>query len=276
MPRNGQSPRPPAPNRTRRTPERTLPALVSLPRPVMGRVESLPADSWTARHRHPWGQLSYAIHGILQVHTDTGSFIAPPERAVWVPAGIAHEVTTSGSAEMRSLYVDASVAQGLPAACRVLGITRLARELILAVCALPELYDQAGADARLVAVLLDQLARLPTVALDLPLPTDARLLRLCTALQADPANQRTWAEWGREMGLSERSLMRLFGAQTGLTPGAWRRRLRLLLALGPLGAGAKVSGVAADSGYASVSAFIAAFSTEFGVTPAQMFADPAS
>jgi AraC-like DNA-binding protein/quercetin dioxygenase-like cupin family protein len=257
------------PNRQPASPERARPQLDRLPRPVLARVETLAAGSWTAPHRHRWGQLSYAVQGVLRVGTAAGSFIAPPQRAVWVPAGVEHAVQTGASAEMRSLYIDAA---GLPADCRVLGVTPLVRELILAVCALPEHYDEAGAEGRLVAVLLDQLAQLQPVALDLPLPTDARLQRLCAALQADPADQRTWAQWGHEVGLSERSLVRLFQRQTGLAPGVWRRRLRLLLALSPLAAGAKVSAVAADCGYASVSAFIVAFSAEFGVTPAQMFA----
>jgi AraC-like DNA-binding protein/mannose-6-phosphate isomerase-like protein (cupin superfamily) len=252
--------------------ERRTPRMAALSRPVLARVESLPAGSWARMHSHPWAQLSYAVEGILLVRTATGSYMAPPERAVWIPPGVAHEVSTTARAEMRSLYVQTPPDQPVrgPQTC-VLGITPLVRELIVAVCALPGDYDEAGAAGRLVGVLLDQLATLPPVALDLPWPTDPRLLRVSQALQAEPADQRTLAQWGFEVGLSERSLARLFREQTGLSVGDWRRRLRLLLALGPLAAGAKVSSVAHDSGYSAVSAFIAAFSQEFGQTPTQMF-----
>lgn len=191
MPRNGQNKAqsppdtPPAASKVRRQPrQRTLPALKDgLPRPVLARVESLPAGSWTDEHSHPWAQLSYAVEGVLQVHTATGQFMAPPERAIWVPANLPHEVLTAGPAEMRSLYIRAEALVGSPLAqaqgCRVLDISILVRELILAVCALPSDYDEHGAPGRLVGVLMDQLAQLPTAALDLPLPTDARLLRLC-------------------------------------------------------------------------------------------------
>lgn len=253
--------------------ERRIPRLAALPRPVLARVEALAPGAWSAPHSHPWGQLSYAIEGVLQVETADGCFLAPPERAVWVPAALAHSIHNIGPAQMRSLYVQAGT-PGLPAQCQVLEIPPLLRELVLAVCALPEHYDEAGPEGRLVAVTLDQLAQARPAALDLPLPTDARLRRLCSALQADPANARTWAQWGEAVGLSERSLVRLFQAQTGLTPGAWRRRLRLLLALGPLAAGTKVAAVAAECGYASPSAFITAFSAEFGLTPTQMFPAP--
>lgn len=252
--------------------ERATPRLATLPRPVMGRVESLPAGSWARAHVHPWAQLSYAVEGVLLVRTATGSYLAPPERAVWVPAGLEHEVTTTARAEMRSLYVQPNALQlGDAAKPRIFQVTPLVRELIIATCALPVNYDEEGSAGRLVAVLLDQLATLTPVALDLPWPSDARLLRVSLALQADPSDQRTLAEWGHEVGLSERSLARLYREQTGLSLGDWRRRLRLLLSLTPLAAGEKVSSVARDSGYSAVSAFIAAFSQEFGQTPTQMF-----
>jgi len=252
--------------------ERATPQLAELPRPVMGRVESLPAGSWARAHAHPWAQLSYAVEGVLLVRTATGSYMAPPERAVWVPAGVEHEVSTTGRAEMRSLYVQPSAAQlGDATTPSVFQITPLARELIIATCALPVNYDEAGEAGRLVAVLLDQPATLTPVAMDRPWPSDRRLLRVSLALQADPSDQRTLAQWGSEVGLSERSLARLYREQTGLSLGDWRRRLRLLLSLTPLAAGEKVSSVARDSGYSAVSAFIAAFSQEFGQTPTQMF-----
>jgi AraC-like DNA-binding protein/quercetin dioxygenase-like cupin family protein len=255
--------------------ERATPRLATLPRLVMGRVESLPAGSWARAHVHPWAQLSYAVEGVLLVRTANGSYMAPPERAVWVPAGLEHEVTTTARAEMRSLYVQPNALPsgefGETATPRVFQITPLARELIIATCALPVNYDEEGAAGRLVAVLLDQLATLKPVALDLPWPSDPRLLRVSLALQADPSDQRTLAEWGHEVGLSERSLARLYREQTGLSLGDWRRRLRLLLSLTPLAAGEKVSSVARDSGYSAVSAFIAAFSQAFGQTPTQMF-----
>ncbi|HMV40724.1 MAG TPA: helix-turn-helix domain-containing protein, partial [Plasticicumulans sp.] len=59
---------------------------------------------------------------------------------------------------------------------------------------------------------------------------------------------------------------------TGLSFADWRRRLRLLLALGALEAGRSVTAVALDSGYDSLSAFIAAFRNEFGTTPKALFA----
>jgi quercetin dioxygenase-like cupin family protein len=123
--------------------ERRVPRLAALPRPVLARVEALAPGAWSAPHTHPWGQLSYAIEGVLQVETADGCFLAPPERAVWVPAALAHSIHNIGPAQMRSLYVQAGT-PGLPTQCQVLEISPLLRELVLAVCGLPEHYDEAG------------------------------------------------------------------------------------------------------------------------------------
>ncbi|MFO1357641.1 AraC family transcriptional regulator [Plasticicumulans sp.] len=253
-------------------PERSVPALERLPRAVYARAESLPAGSWVRPHRHDWVQLSWALSGVLEVRTDTGCWLAPPQRAVWIPPGTLHEVNASARAEMRSLYLDASRTAWAPLRCRVLAVSPLVRELILALSARPLEYDPDGPAGRLAEVLLDAIAELPELDFGLPLPADARLRRLCEALQAEPADARTLPEWAARCGLSERTLTRRFRRETGLSFADWRRRLRLLLALGALEAGRSVTAVALDSGYDSLSAFIAAFRNEFGTTPKALFA----
>lgn len=250
--------------------ERTIPAFERLPRPLLVRAESLPAGSLARPHSHDWIQLSYALSGVLLVSTACAHFVAPPQRAVWIPAGVEHEVRTSVRAEMRSLYV-ASDALTRGPRCQVLAITSLLRELIIAVEKLPVEYDEEGSDGRLVSVLLDRLAAADEVAFDLPWPTDRRLVLLCEALQRAPDDDRSLDEWGRSVGLTGRSIARLFRRETGLSFAEWRLKLRLMRALALLEAGRPVTSVAFDCGYASSSAFIAAFRRMFGDTPGAMF-----
>lgn len=247
--------------------ERALPSLTSLPRLVFPRSESLPADSVARRHSHPWGQLSFASVGVLLVRTAAGSHVSPPQRAVWVPPGMPHEVTTSHRAEMRSLYISAGQTVFAPPACQVLAVTPLARELIQAAATLPADYDEGGPEGRLVAVLLDQLATLPKAGFSLSWPTDQRLTGLCRHLTDNPDDQRDAQTLAASAGVTERTLGRLFLAQTGLTFGQWRRRARLLAALSLLEAGHAVTTTAMECGYDATSAFIAAFRDAFGITP---------
>ena len=251
--------------------QRILPSFDQLPRPVFPRAESLRDISWTDLHSHAWAQLSYAVTGIVSAHTPQGNFVAPPQRALWIPANTPHTVTTSAQAELRTLYLDASVTPWAKPRCRVLEISPLARELIRAVAALPPHFEDNGPDGRLVTVLLDQLAALPEVELSLPLPVSPRLQGLCAALQRQPSDKRTLAALAKEAGASERTVAREFARETGLTFRQWRMRSRLLLSLTALEQGESVTAVALDYGYDSPSAFIAAFRRLFGKTPGEFF-----
>ena len=259
-------------NGQQRGPARLIPTLDALPRPLYARAESLRAGSWTPRHRHDWVQFSYAISGVLGVHTADGSFFAPPHWAVWVPAGLEHEVVSSMHAEMRSLYVRRDACAWAPEQCRVLEVTPLARELIKAFCLLPVEYPEGdSAEARLVAVLLDQLRALPEAGFSLPMPADGRLRVLCDELAAQPDLALGLGDWAARLNTSEKTLSRAFLRETGLSFRQWRQRLRLLAALQPLEGDASVTEVALASGYESPSAFIAAFRGLFGVTPGELF-----
>lgn len=250
---------------------RSIPGLPSLPRPLYGRTESLPNRALTRRHSHPWVQLSYAIQGVLEVQTAVGRFVAPPERAVWIPAGVPHRVFSSPHTEMRSLYIDCSVASWAPERCHVLGVSDLLRELIRAFSQIPVEYDQSGPHGRMAQVILDQLADAPPIDLMLPLPQDSRLRQIYQSLEQHPEQQTTLAHWSEKFGVTEKTLTRLFLRDTGLTFRTWRQRLRLLGALTPLERGERVTDVALACGYDSTSAFIAAFRQQFGETPGEFF-----
>jgi AraC-like DNA-binding protein len=107
--------------------------------------------------------------------------------------------------------------------------------------------------------------------IEVPVRPDERAAEVAGLLRADPADGRTLAAWGHQVGASERTLAREFLAGTGMTFGRWRTLLRLQAALPGLAAGRPVSAVARQVGYESGSAFVAAFRRETGVTPAAYF-----
>ena len=122
-------------------------------------------------------------------------------------------------------------------------------------------------------MLAYELAGLQPAPLDLPLPQDRRALAVAEALIADPADGRDLEAWARSASASDRTLARLFRAETGLTFGRWRQRRRLLAALERLAAGAPVTVVALDLGYDSPSAFIAMFRRTLGTSPTRYLRD---
>ena len=241
------------------------------PRPVAAMAKDFPDGSRIAPHRHPRAQLVFATHGVMVVSTDQGSWVVPPNRAVWVPANTEHAIRTWGEVAMRTLYIRADLAASLPDKCCVIMVSPLLRELILRAVALPLLYDEAGAAGRVMALILDEIRALPVLPLHLHWPEDARLKRLCTAIREDPASTRTLDEWGRGIGASGRTLARLFRQETGMSFGAWRQQVRLVDALGRLAAGQPVTDVALDLGYQSPSAFTSMFRRALGSAPTRYF-----
>ncbi|WP_287812733.1 helix-turn-helix transcriptional regulator, partial [Pseudomonas sp.] len=81
----------------------------------------------------------------------------------------------------------------------------------------------------------------------------------------------TLSDWAGRLGTSEKTLMRLFQRETGLSFRGWRQRMRLLSSLDTLEQGHSVTTAALSSGYDSTSAFIAAFKGLFGITPGELF-----
>src|SRR5438128_9727446 len=57
-------------------------------------------------HMHREAQLIYAARGTMQVTTPGGRWLVPPDRAVWVPAGLQHAIDLLADIEMRTLYFD--------------------------------------------------------------------------------------------------------------------------------------------------------------------------
>nr|WP_319528114.1 helix-turn-helix transcriptional regulator [Pseudomonas laurentiana] len=250
-------------------PPQRLAALKQLPRPVYGHAHALPNIALGYAHCHPWAQLSHAISGVLEVRTEQALYVVPPHRAVWIPANTVHRVTCTTGTCIRSLYVDLTANCRRSTDCRVLSVNPLLRELISTFSGLPVDYEQYGADGRLVQVLLDQLAVAPEEDMRLPLPSDERLGGLCRRLQEQPEDTTGLADWALQLGVSEKTLSRVFRRETGLTFRAWRQRLRMLSALPALERGERVTDVALACGYESLSAFIAAFGQQFGRSPGE-------
>ena len=246
-------------------------ALEALPQPVVAMARNYPSGHVIAAHTHRRAQLAYASEGVMRLSTAAGSFIVPPARAVWVPAGTEHWIAARGPLAMRTLYIEADAAPDLPGACRVVAVTPLLRELIQAAMGLTQAYPPGGPEARLMAVILDQIRTLPAAPLYLPMPSERRIKPMAEALRDDPADGRRLCEWAKAVGASERTLARLFVDQTGLSAGAWRQQARLLKALELLAGGRAVTAVALDVGYDSPSAFIAMFRRTLGVSPKRYF-----
>jgi AraC-like DNA-binding protein len=223
------------------------------------------------RRRYDWDGLVYASEGVMTIQTAKGSWVVPPHRAVWVPAGVEHSTEVSAGLSLRTLYFRPRLLKALPRDCCVVNIPPLLRELILHTVEIGMLNRTIPAHARLIGVLRDQIEILGAVPLQLPRPTEPRARRVAEMLSANPEDRSSLELIAKRVGASPRTIQRLFQAQTKMAFGKWRERLRLLHALRLLAANEPVTNVALDLGYASTSAFIAMFKRAFGTTPRRYF-----
>ena len=242
----------------------------AVPRPVTAMAKEFADGDEIPPHHHKRDQLVFAVRGTMRVRTEDEAWIVPPDRAVYLPGRVVHGINIRGDLEMRTLYIQRGSASDLPTAPSVIEVSDLLRNLILALIDEPLLYDEAGRGGALAALILDEIASAPQLALGLTLPRDPRLARICTALLANPGSQLTLERWAESAGASPRTLARLFAAQTGMSFGAWRRRVRLQSAIEQIVAGEAVDRVAARSGYRSPSAFTAAFRRAVGIAPSAL------
>src|SRR6266849_3010501 len=108
-------------------------------------------------HFHNEDQLVYACRGVMTVRTSEGTWVVPPQRAVWIPARIPHSVVMSGAASMSTLYLKARLVRRLPRSCRVVNVSPLLRELVLHACKFPALKKRVRVQAHLIDAIVDQL-----------------------------------------------------------------------------------------------------------------------
>ena len=231
-----------------------------------------PAGGASPAQTHPRGHLVYAARGVLSVHTERGTSIVPANRVAWTPAGFTHYHHAHSQADMRILFLPASLARLAPGHPAVFMVSDLAREILLTLTG-PRNYDRAAreidraARARLRRVLVDELHEAREQPLQLPEPRDDRLQAITRMLHQQPGDSTPLAELGQAVGASGRTLSRLFHDELGMTFYQWRTQLRVYHALVLLADGHDTTRVAHACGWANPSSFIAAFTSIIGTTP---------
>jgi quercetin dioxygenase-like cupin family protein len=185
-------------------------------------------------HQHEDHQLAWAASGVLTVRTECEAWVLPPTRSLFIPAGVRHETLSAGNATMRAVYLRPHLCAVNWQVCTPVAATPLFTELT-GYLGDPSLDPQRRSHGE--TMLVDLLEPVTMTNIDVRMPSDERAKAVAQVLLDNPADGRTLAGWGRDVGASERTLARAFLTDTGLSFGQWRGLLRIGAAIMALATG---------------------------------------
>lgn len=225
------------------------------------------ADTEFETHRHPFGQLLYVAGGVMEMVVEGLRYLAPTGFCIWIPQGTEHASYNKGCVSFKIIDISPQWAPVLPDTACVIEMTPVFSAVMQDFFRRTIREPQTDADKRLAQVLTDQLMISRCQPTYLPGTDDKLLAPVLSALEQDPADNSSLAQWAVRCFTSERTLSRRCQQKLGMSFSEWRQRLRFLRAVALLQEGRSVQNVALDVGYSSSSAFIAMFSQLAGVTP---------
>jgi AraC-like DNA-binding protein/quercetin dioxygenase-like cupin family protein len=224
----------------------------------------------TGWHSHEVHQIEYALHGVVEVETDSAHYLLPPQQAAWIPAGLEHQAVMNPDVKTVAVMFDPALVAAPVDRARILAVSPLIREMMIYALRWP--IDRAVGDdesdnffhtlANLVAEALDHEA-------PLSLPTSEHPI-VAAAMSFTKAHLASVSvdEVSRAVSVSERTLRRLFQDTLGLSWRTYVLHARMLRAMALLaGPGQSVQDTASTVGFDSLSSFTRAFAQFCGETP---------
>jgi AraC-like DNA-binding protein/quercetin dioxygenase-like cupin family protein len=224
----------------------------------------------TGWHSHEVHQIEYALHGIVEVETDSGHYLLPPQQAAWIPVGLEHQAVMNPDVKTVAVMFDPALIPDAGGRARIIAVSPLIREMMIYALRWP--IDRAHGDdvsdgffrtlAQLVSEALDHEAPLSLPTSDHPIVTAA------LAYTKDHLDAVDSAEVARAVSVSERTLRRLFAETVGLPWRTYLLHARMLRAMALLAApGQSVQATSSAVGFESLSAFTRCFARFCGETP---------
>lgn len=240
---------------------------IELPFRIHGMSEHLDRETGWKPHSHPTHELLWNERGASMATIDSRVWTITPAVGLWIPAGTTHTAWAGATTWYRTAHFAARGDTAVPAIAAepvAVAITPLLRLLL---DRLVEEALTAVSRALTEQMILDVLEPSRTPLL-VTMPVGELIRSIAHALDRDPGDPRTLADWGQECGVSTRTITRAFVAETGLGFSRWQAALRAQHGIVLLSGGEDPEMVAEHLGYSSVSAFGSAFRRVTGRTPA--------
>jgi AraC-like DNA-binding protein/quercetin dioxygenase-like cupin family protein len=224
----------------------------------------------TGWHSHEVHQIEYAMHGVVEVETDSAHYLLPPQQAAWIPVGLEHQAVMNPDVKTVAVMFDPGLISDADGRARIIAVSPLVREMMIYALRWP--IDRADGD-EVSDGFFRTLAQLVSEALDheapLSLPTTAHpIVAAALAYTKAHLDSVTAEDVSRAVSVSERTLRRLFQDTLGLSWRTYLLHARMMRAMALLaGRGQSVQATSSAVGFENLSSFTRCFTQFSGETP---------
>jgi AraC-like DNA-binding protein len=224
----------------------------------------------TGWHFHDVHEIEYACRGMVEVKTEVGHYLLPPHQAAWIPAGLHHQTTLHAGAQTLAVLFEPILVPMAGDRVRIIAVSALLREMLLYSVRWPISRTESGAEADsffptlgyVVAEALDD-----EMPLSLPVPTDP-VVTAATDYTLARLDGVTVSDVTRAVGVSERTLRRIFNTHLGMSWRSYLLRARVLRSMALLAQPDRsILEVSIAVGFDDVGAFARSFARHCGETP---------
>jgi AraC-like DNA-binding protein len=224
----------------------------------------------TGWHFHDVHEIEYACRGMVEVKTQAGHYLLPPHQAAWIPAGLHHQTTLHAGVQTLAVLFEPALVPAAGDRVRIIAVSALLREMMLYSARWPISRAGSGVEAD---SFFRALGHVVTGALDderpLHLPVcDDPLVTAAADYTRAHLDRVTVSDVTRAVGVSERTLRRIFSARLGMTWRSYLLRARVLRSMALLAhPDRSVLEVSIAVGFDDVGAFARSFARQCGETP---------
>jgi len=224
----------------------------------------------TGWHSHEVHQIEYALHGVVEVETDSAHYLLPPQQAAWIPVGLEHQAVMNPDVKTVAVMFAPELISDAGGRARIIAVSPLIREMMIYALRWP--IDRANGD-EVSDGFFRTLAQLVAEALDheapLSLPTsDHPIVAAALAYTKQHLDAVSVDEVASEVAVSERTLRRLFADTIGISWRTYLLHARMLRAMALLAApDQSVQATSSAVGFENLSSFTRCFAQFCGETP---------
>jgi AraC-like DNA-binding protein len=224
----------------------------------------------TGWHFHDVHEIEYACRGVVEVETEAGHYLLPPHQAAWIPAALHHKTTLHAGVQTLAVLFEPGLVPMGGDRVRIMAVPALLREMMLYSARWPISRTESGAEADsffqalgyVVADALDD-----EMPLNLPVPADP-VVTAATDYTRAHLDRVTVSDVTRAVGVSERTLRRIFHAHLGMSWRSYLLRARVLRSMAMLAQPDRtVLEVSIAVGFDDAGAFARSFARHCGETP---------